>query len=81
MDNEIKLTDEQIKQLISDFKKTTADKTTDVDVFAKQHLNDQQAQAFKKLMSNPSLIKSVLASDKAKKLLEILKNKSQEEEK
>lgn len=81
MDNEIKLTDEQIKELISDFKKTTVDKTTDVESFAKQHLSPAQTEAFKKLMSNPAMIKSVLASDKAKKLLEILKNKAQEEDK
>ncbi|MGN1418204.1 MAG: hypothetical protein ACI4W6_02635 [Acutalibacteraceae bacterium] len=79
MDNETKLTDEQIKKLISDFKKTTADGQTDVDAFTKSHLTKSQAAAFKKLLSNPQLIKTILASDKAKQILQQLKDSEEEQ--
>ncbi|MGN0468933.1 MAG: hypothetical protein ACI4GY_09440 [Acutalibacteraceae bacterium] len=79
MDNETKLTDEQIKKLISDFKNTTADGQTDVDEFTKSHLTQSQAAAFKKLLSNPQLIKTILASDKAKQILKQLKDSEEEQ--
>lgn len=73
MDNGAKLTPEQIKSLIEDFKKSTVDEQSDVESFSKKHLTESQAAAFRKLLNNPQLIKSILASDKAKEILKKLK--------
>lgn len=78
MDNETKLSKEQVKKLIDEFKNSTANGKTNVDEFAKKHLTEEQTVAFKNLLNNPQLIKSILASDKAKEILKKLKGDDNE---
>lgn len=78
MENDTKLSKEQIKKLIDDFKSSTKNGKTDVDEFAKKHLTEEQTDAFKKLLNNPQLIRSILASDKAKEILKKLKGEENE---
>ena len=78
MDNESNLSKEQVKKLIDEFHNCTANGKTDVKDFAKKHLTDEQTIAFKKLLNNPQLIKTILASDKAKEILRKLKGDEDE---
>lgn len=80
MDNETKLSKEQLEKLISDFKKSGSDDKVNVDEFAKKHLNERQAEALKRAMANPALLKSVLSSPQAKKIIEKLKGESKNDE-
>lgn len=72
MDNETKLSKEQLQGLISDLKNSKDNSQINIDEFAKKHLNEKQAQKLKQAMNNPDLMK-FLSSPQAKKLLEKLK--------
>ncbi len=76
MDNEIKLSEEQIKNLISNLKSVDKDKKTDIAEFAKQNLNERQAQMLKNAMKNPKIIGAMLSSPQMKQLLEKLKGEN-----
>lgn len=78
MDNGTNLSKEQIKKLIDEFRGHAGDEKTDVEDFAKKHLTQEQTLAFKKLLNNPHLIKTILASDKAKEILRQLKGDEDE---
>ena len=78
MDNETNLSKEQIKRLIDEFRGRASGENTNVDDFAKKHLTEEQTLAFKKLLNNPHLIKTILASDKAKEILRQLKGDEDE---
>lgn len=73
MDNETKLSKEQLDALLSDLGRAKETDRVNVDEFAGKHLNEKQIQALKKAMKNPDLIRSILSSPQAKKLLEKLK--------
>ncbi len=78
MDKDTNLSNEQIKKLIEEFKSADPSSKTDPNDFAKKHLSPDQMEAFKKLLNNPALIKSILASDKAKAILKQLKGDKDE---
>lgn len=69
MDNETKLTPEQINTMIEELKNGNANANVNIEEFAKNHLNEKQMKSLKLLLSNPQLIRSILASDKAKQFL------------
>ena len=56
--------------MLSSFKKT--DEQVNVNDFINEHLNEKQADALKNVMKNPELIKSILSSPQAKKIIEKL---------
>lgn len=68
MDNETKLSREQLNEMLSSLKKT--DDQVNVNDFINEHLNEKQADALKNAMKNPELIKSILSSPQAKKIIE-----------
>lgn len=79
MDNETKLTSEQINSLLDELKDGKTDAAVNIEEFAKNHLNEKQMKSLKMLLNNPQLIKSILASDKAKQFLKsFMKNKEGE---
>lgn len=80
MDNETNLTKEQMNAILSEFKKSKETDKVNVDEFAKKHLNEKQASALKQAMKDPQLIKSILSSPQAKKLLEKLKGDGKKDE-
>lgn len=80
MDNETNLTKEQLSAILSEFKKSKETDNVNVDEFAKKHLNEKQTAALKQAMKDPQLIKSILSSPQAKKLLEKLKGDGKKDE-
>ncbi|MGN1195043.1 MAG: hypothetical protein ACI4SB_06130 [Acutalibacteraceae bacterium] len=80
MDNETNLSKEQLDAIISDFNKSKESDKVNIDEFAKKHLNEKQTEALKKAMKNPELVKSILSSPQAKKLLEKLKGDGKKDE-
>ena len=80
MDNETNLTKEQLGAILSVFKKSKETDNVNVDEFAKKHLNEKQTAALKQAMKDPQLIKSILSSPQAKKLLEKLKGDGKKDE-
>ncbi len=68
MDNETKLSSQQLDEMLSSLKKT--DEQVNVNDFINEHLNEKQADALKNVMKNPELIKSILSSPQAKKIIE-----------
>lgn len=75
MDNETKLSQEQLQSLISDLKRTGDGASVNVDDFAKRHLNEKQTEKLKEAMKNPNLM-NFLSSPEAKKILDKLKGDS-----
>lgn len=69
MDNETKLTPEQINTMIEELKNGNPDANVNIEEFAKNHLSEKQMKSLKMLLSNPQLIRSILASDKARQFL------------
>lgn len=80
MDNETNLSKEQLDAILSDFNRSKETDKINVDEFARKHLNEKQTEALKKAMKNPELIKMLLSSPQAKKLLEKLKGDGKKDE-
>lgn len=70
MDNETKLSNEQISELFSFLKSDKKDERESVDSFVKEHLSNEQAAALQNALKNPAMIKMLLSSPQAKKLIE-----------
>ena len=70
MENEIKLSKEQINSLLGSLSGGTRDSEA-----LKNALTDAQKEQLQKLMSDPQKIRAILTSPEAKKLLEMLRNK------
>lgn len=68
MDNETKLSEEQINSI----KQELSEKKTDLDLneFMAKHLNDKQKQAVMNIASDPEKLKAIMNSPIAKKLME-----------
>lgn len=79
MDNDIKLSKEQLKNLIDEFKAADKSDSVSTDAFLKKHLSDSQAKAIKNVLSNPELLKNILNSQKAKDIMEKLKGENKNE--
>lgn len=80
MDNETNLSKEQLDALLSDFIKSKDSDKVNIEEFARKHLNEKQTEVLKRTMKNPELIKSILSSPQAKKLLEKLKGDGKKDE-
>lgn len=78
MDNDIKLTPEQIKNLLTNLKSTDKNKTIDVNEFASKNLNERQAEMLKSAMKNPKIISAMMSSPQIKQLIDKLKGDSNE---
>lgn len=69
MDNETKLSAQQINSMLEELKNGGSDASVNIEEFAKNHLNEKQMKSLKTILNNPQLIRSILASDKAKQFL------------
>lgn len=79
MDNGTKLSPEQIKNLLSAFKNAGANDTVNADDFIKNNLSPAQAQAVKKIMGDPELMKKIISGKKTKEMFERLKGEYENE--
>ena len=70
MDHETKLSPQQIQSLLDALKNENSGETVDVNAFVGAHLTAEQAAAAKRLLQNPALVKALLNSPGAKKLME-----------
>ncbi|MCM1365302.1 MAG: hypothetical protein NC122_00135 [Faecalibacterium sp.] len=80
MDNDTKLSPEQIKNLLTNLKSSDKDKTVDINDFASKNLNERQAQMLKNAMKNPKIISAMMSSPQIKQLIEKLKGAETEDE-
>lgn len=79
MDNNTKLSKEQLMKLISDFKNSSSEDKVDPDKFIKERLSKQQAEKVKSVLQDPAKLKEILSSKKAADLLEMLKGDKKNE--
>lgn len=70
MENEINLNKERINSVLNSLLKNEDEREK-----IKNTLSEQEKQKLEAVMSDPNKIKAVLATDEAKKLLEMLKEK------
>ena len=75
MDNETKLSKDQIKNLVSDFR----DGKSNTDDFMKKHLSEEQRQKIISTLKNPEMLKQILSSDKAKNIMKTLQGENKNE--
>ena len=79
MDNNTKLSKEQLMKLISDFKNSSSEDKVDPDKFIKERLSKEQAEKVKSVLQDPAKLKEILFSKKAADLLEMLKGDKKNE--
>lgn len=79
MDNNTKLSKEQLMKLISDFKNSSSEDKVDPDKFIKERLSKEQAEKVKSVLQDPAKLKEILSSKKAADLLEMLKGDKKNE--
>ena len=70
MDHETKLSPQQLQALLAALKSETAGERVDVNAFVSAHLTAQQADTVHRLLETPALVKAMLHSPQAKKLME-----------
>lgn len=68
MDNETKLSEEQINSIKQELSKKKGD--VDLNEFMAKHLNDKQKQAVMNIAADPEKLKAIMNSPIAKKLME-----------
>lgn len=78
MDNETKLSSEQINTIMEDAKKQNINGKLDADEFMKKHLSESQAQKVKSVLSDPEKMKELLASPFAKKFMKAMNEKKED---
>lgn len=69
MDNDTKLSKEQLETIKKELRESSVDKSNLTD-FLKKYLDKDQSEKLKEVLSDPQKIKDVLASPFAKKLME-----------
>ena len=79
MDNNTKLSKEQLMKLISDFKNSSSEDKVYPDKFIKDRLSKEQAEKVKSVLQDPAKLKEILSSKKAADLLEMLKGDKKNE--
>ena len=76
MDNDTKLSKEQIKNLVSDFK---SGENVSADEFLKKHLNEKQRESIISVLKNPEMLRQILSSQKAKDIMKTLEGENKNE--
>ena len=70
MDNETKLSPQQLQSLLAMLQSKESEEGVDVNAFVNAHLTAGQAAAVRRLLQNPTLVKALLHSPQAKKMME-----------
>ena len=78
MDNETKMTNEQINELFRKAKEKEKGGVLNVSSFIDEKLSPEDAQKLKSAMKDPKLIKSILSSPQAQKFFEKFSGKGNE---
>ena len=78
MDNETKMTNEQINELFRKAKEKEKGGVLNVSSFIDENLSPEDAQKLKNAMKDPKLIKSILSSPQAQKFFEKFSGKGNE---
>ena len=78
MDNETKMTNEQITELFRKAKEKEKGGVLNVSSFIDENLSPEDAQKLKSAMKDPKLIKSILSSPQAQKFFEKFSGKGNE---
>ena len=78
MDNETKMTNEQINELFRKAKEKERGGVLNVSSFIDENLSPEDAQKLKSAMKDPKLIKSILSSPQAQKFFEKFSGKGNE---
>ncbi len=78
MDNETKMTNEQINELFRKAKEKEKGGVLNVSSFIDENLSLEDAQKLKSAMKDPKLIKSILSSPQAQKFFEKFSGKGNE---
>ena len=76
MDNDTKLSKEQIKNLVSDF---NSGENVSADEFLKKHLNEKQRESIISALKNPEMLRQILSSQKAKDIMKTLEGENKNE--
>ena len=78
MDNETKMTNEQINELFRKAKEKEKGGVLNVSSFIDENLSPEDSQKLKSAMKDPKLIKSILSSPQAQKFFEKFSGKGNE---
>lgn len=70
MDNETKLSPQQLQSLLAALRSEKSGESVDINAFVNAHLTAEQAAAVQRLLQNPTLVKALLHSPQAKKMME-----------
>lgn len=73
MDNETKLSQEQINGIMKEVGGLSADEKINTEAFIKEHLNESQAQKVKAMLSDPQKLKELMQSPAAQKIIAMLR--------
>lgn len=73
MDNETKLSREQIKGLLDETEGLRTDERINAEAFIKEHLNESQAQKVRSILSDPQKLKELMQSPAAQKIMAMLR--------
>lgn len=74
MDNDAKLSKEQIENMKDELKKTSLDQSG-LNNFLQKYLDREQSEKVKKVLSNPEKLREILSSPLAKNFMENYKDK------
>lgn len=80
MDNETKLSSQQINSIINEAKNADIKNKEDADAFIKKHLDQGQAEKVKSVLGDPEKMKKLMESPFAKKLMESFLKKQNSEQ-
>lgn len=80
MDNEINLTPEQIKNILSKFKSAKNEPSQKKEEILKEYLSTDQINKLKNVMNDPQLIRNILSSPSAIKILNQIKGEAKKDE-
>lgn len=73
MDNETKLSHEQIKGILDETEGLRSDERINAEAFIKEHLNESQAQKVRSILSDPQKLKELMQSPAAQKIMAMLR--------
>lgn len=73
MDNETKLSQEQIKEIMKEAGDISSGKKINAEDFIRKHLNEEQAQKVRSILSDPQKLAGLMQSPAARKIADMLR--------
>lgn len=75
MDNETKLSSEQINSIMAEAKKQSVEGKVNAEELMKKHLNEEQAEKVRSILKDPEKLRQLLQSPMAQKFMNSMKEK------